>query len=154
MQPRCSRNRVNTYSVHMLQVQLNIGLSLLQPLFELLHVWPSRARVGRSRFLKTCQKKRVLGDALHWNLHEGFKIVIIIASSSPPSRSTYKVHPLTVLLRISPNPAALHTIKKELRFIRRRTVFSICETFRNILSSSFSFSRFCSKRLALPCLVQ
>ena len=33
------------------------------------------------------------------------------------------------------------TMRKELRFILRRVEFSICETLRNIFSSSLSFSR-------------
>ena len=42
------------------------------------------------------------------------------------------------------------TIRKELRFIRRRMVFSIWETFRNILSSSFSRSRLARSEEAEP----
>ena len=36
--------------------------------------------------------------------------------------------------------AMLLTMRNELRFIRRSVEFSICDTFRKILSSSFSFS--------------
>lgn len=41
-------------------------------------------------------------------------------------------------------------MRKECKFIRRSKVFSIWDTFRNILSSSFSFSNVCSKRDAEP----
>ncbi len=37
-------------------------------------------------------------------------------------------------------------MRNELRFILRRAEFSICETFRKILSSSFSLSREDSSR--------
>ena len=53
-----------------------------------------------------------------------------------------------LLYRIETN---LLTIKKELRFILLRMVFSIWETLRKILSSSFSRSREASRADAVPC---
>lgn len=44
------------------------------------------------------------------------------------------------------------TIRKLLRFIRRSTAFSICDTRKNIRNNSFSFSRFANNRAALPCV--
>lgn len=41
-------------------------------------------------------------------------------------------------------------MRKELRFILRRIVFSIWETLRNILSNSFSLSRLASSAEAEP----
>ena len=41
-------------------------------------------------------------------------------------------------------------MRKELRFILRRIVFSIWETLRNILSNSFSLSRLASRAEAEP----
>jgi hypothetical protein len=44
-------------------------------------------------------------------------------------------------------------MRKELRFILLRMVFSIWETFRKILSSSFSLSRKANRVEAEPCRV-
>ncbi len=44
-------------------------------------------------------------------------------------------------------------MRKELRFILLRMVFSIWETLRKILSSSFSLSRKANKVEAEPCRV-
>ncbi len=41
------------------------------------------------------------------------------------------------------------TIRNELRFILLRIVFSICETLKKILSSSFSFSKLANNEEAL-----
>ena len=43
------------------------------------------------------------------------------------------------------------TMRKELRFILRRIVFSIWDTFRKILNSSFSLSRLANNADAEPC---
>ena len=45
-------------------------------------------------------------------------------------------------------------MRNELRFILLRMAFSICDTFRKILSSSFSRSIWARNADAAPCRVQ